>query len=232
MLVAIAADKSSQEKSLAQEDATLLPTLHTQLGDSRTRTLWDAGLRKTVEHARDIQVSQIKVVDSQTLPAEASSVTENQKNKPLALLELDHYLSSDLDKFRMQVRARLFDGQGAVVSDQYYYYLPTSVGWPKVKAISEWSANGGERYLRTAQRGVDGILDALQLTLFSYRENLSVVSADATQLLAKRNCFAGEYEVGVPLSAYDKGEILASRDEYSIIRLANGDVLIMDACNR
>ena len=41
---------------------------------------------------------------------------------------------------------------------------------------------------------------------------------------ARRSCYAGDFEVGIPLKAYEAGTILASRQDYSIVRLVNKDV--------
>lgn len=226
------ADKSAQEKLQAQDDAVLLPTLLTQLGDWRTRSLWEEGLRKTVKNAKDIEVAQVEVIDHLTAPDELQITPKDRQHRPFAVLELDHHLSANLDKYRMKVRARLFDEQGNSISEQHYFFLPVPVpGTTKSEAIGDWKANAGNAYRHTAELGVTGMLDALQLTMFSAKSGGNR-DADASALLARRNCFAGDYEAGIPLDAYNKGTLLASRKDYSVVRLANNDVLVIAACDR
>lgn len=226
------ADKSAQEKSQAQEDAVLLPTLLTQLGDWRTRALWEENLRETVKQAKDIEVSRVEQIDRLTVPDELQVTPKDRQNRPFVVLELDHHLSANLDKYRMKVRARLFDEQGNNISEQHYFFLPVPVpGATKSEAIGDWKESSGIAYRQAAELGISGILDALQLTMFSVK-SVRNGGVDASALLARRNCFAGDYEVGIPLSAYEKGTLIASRKNYSVVRLANNDVLVIAACDR
>jgi len=100
----------------------------------------------------------------------------------------------------------------------------------RADAVASWKANAGDTYRRTADVGVRGILDALQLTLFSFKSAQNS-GADASPLLDRRNCFAADYEAGIPLDAYNRGMLLASREDYSVVRLAKSDVLVIAACN-
>lgn len=226
------ADKSSQEKAQAAEDRVLLPKLLSELGEWRTRDVWQAGLPGSVTKGKNIHVSRIEVIDRQTSADDFQIKPEERINRPFTLLELDHHLSANLDKFRMQLRARVFDEKGNSVAEQYYYFLPVPVqGATKNEAINDWKANTGSTYRKTSEVGVKGILEALQLTLFSSQSQVDGGS-DASTLLARRNCYAGDYEAGIPLAAYNKGTLIASREDYSIVRLANNDVLVVATCDR
>lgn len=232
LMAAASADKANQENTQAQEDADLFSNLLSQLGSDYTRKAWENGLRSAVNVAKDISASRVEVIDPLAIP-ELESKLASGKTHSMLLLELEHYLSNNLDKLRMQVRARLFDEKGNQVYEQYYYFLPFSVpGLTKAEAIGNWAANNGALYRLITELGVTGLQDALQLTILSFKSGSNSREVDASGLLARRSCFAGDYEVGVPLSAYDKGTLIASRENYSIVRLSNRDILVIAACDR
>jgi hypothetical protein len=199
----------------------------------RTGIIWEEGLRASAAQASDMTLSTVDVVDRSSAPTTVKAGGKEGVSRPLVFVELNHFLSQDLDKLRMQARARLFDEKGTTKFDTYFFFLPPSVpGATKKDAIESWSQDRGERYRRSSQLGVRAIFDALHLTVMSHGQSAAQGVKDAGEVLSRRSCYAGDFEVGIPLKAYDGGSIIAAREDYWIIRLVNNEVLIISACER
>ncbi|MBX3608583.1 MAG: hypothetical protein KF871_01695, partial [Hydrogenophaga sp.] len=76
------------------------------------------------------------------------------------------------------------------------------------------------------------MFDALDLTLFSKgRTDAMRVPTSATSLLRRTNCYGGDYDVGIPMSSYEEGTLLALREKHVVVRLKDGEVLTFPACS-
>lgn len=233
LMVATSAQRSQQLSDHADSDAALFPKLIAEVGDDFTRGLWEAQLRAVTEKPSGLSVAQFSALgDSEVRELKAPAAEGSPNARGLLIVELEHYLSNELDKLRMQVRARLFDRNGKFLADQYLYYLPIRVpGFEKSGAIESWRANGGERYRREVEVGVSGLVRALELALFESAA-LDKTYPDANALLSRRNCYSADYEVGVPLDAYNSGVLIEVHEQFSIVRLSNDDILVIARCDK
>lgn len=163
------------------------------------------------------------------------SITTGVQEKPAkssALLRLffAQSLSLDLSKLRLQLQAVAI-GSGGELMRQNFYFLPISVeGATKDSAMQTWSGNDGKLYQEQMKLGTDALVDALNLSFFSYKLGGLDTSSDAASLLKKTNCYGGDYDVGIPREAYKSGTILAVRDKHVVVRLSNNDILTFPTC--
>lgn len=181
--------------------------------------------------------SQSRVQSS--IPIAGIRYVADSKDKPQTLnqavlvLDLQQTFSADLLKVRMRMQAVVTDAKGKEVLREIYYFLPATIaGVDKEAAIQNWVADDAKLYKEHVAMGVDAMFDALDLTLFSRgRTDAIGVSTSASSLLRRTNCYGGDYDVGIPMSSYEEGTLLALREKHAVVRLKDGLVLTFPACS-
>ncbi|MBX3609176.1 MAG: hypothetical protein KF871_04705 [Hydrogenophaga sp.] len=154
-------------------------------------------------------------------------------NQAALVLDLRQSFSADLLKVRMKMQAVVTDAKGEEVMKEVYYFLPATIaGVDKEAAIRNWVADDAKLYKEQVAMGVDAMFDALDLTLFSKgRTDAMRVPTSATSLLRRTNCYGGDYDVGIPMSSYEEGTLLALREKHAVVRLKDGLLLTFPACS-
>jgi hypothetical protein len=100
----------------------------------------------------------------------------------------------------------------------------------KEDALRNWTEHDYKVYREHVEKGMAGAVDALNATVFSRINNDHGIFPDAQALLKRTNCFGGDYDAGIPMSAYQAGRILPTRAGVSAIQLQNGDILVYPQC--
>ncbi|GAB3651145.1 hypothetical protein [Ramlibacter alkalitolerans] len=140
-------------------------------------------------------------------------------------------MSVDLSRLRIHVRARLIGPGGAELMDQNVFYLPVSIpGVTKEEALGNWKHEDYRLYRDHVEKGIAGAVDAMNALAFSKLVNDPESFPDGGAMLKRTSCFGGDYDAGIPMSAYQGGRILPTRSGITAIKLQNGDVLVFPRC--
>jgi hypothetical protein len=140
-------------------------------------------------------------------------------------------MSVDLLRLRIHLRAKLVSADRVVMMDQNVLYLPTSIdGVTKEDALRNWTEYDYRRYREHVEKGMAGAVDALNGAVFSRVNYDPGTLPDAQALLKRTSCFGGDYDAGIPMSAYQAGRILPTRPGVTAMQLRNGDILVFPQC--
>lgn len=154
-------------------------------------------------------------------------------DKSLVLLQVafHQHFSTDLARLRLHFDVQGFDGTGAPVMRQRIYYLPVSVpGVTPKESLGSWTANDRALYRQHLELGMGALADTLNAALLSRPVLAQPPLTDAAPVLRRTSCYGGDYDAGIPMSEYAEGQLLPSRAEITLVRLARGDVLAFPAC--
>jgi len=180
------------------------------------------------------KATPIRIVDVQGAVAESqvpAAATPDERAASVMQVTLEQTMSVDLSRLRVRLRAKLMSAAGTELMNQNIFYLPASIaGATKQDSLRNWQERDGKLYREHVSSALAGAVDALDVTVFSRAINDPSSLPDAQALLKRKNCYGGDYDAGIPLSAYEGGRILPARSGINVIRLHNGDILMFPRC--
>lgn len=176
----------------------------------------------------------MRILDVARAEAESAGSTRRhgeEQSAALLRVSIRQTMSVDLSRLRIHLHARLFSERGTELMEQNIFYLPISIpGVTNEQALKNWAVNDYRLYREQVAIGVAGAVDALDAVVFSRVESRSASFPDAQALLKRTSCFGGDYDAGIPMSAYQGGRILPTRSAVTAIKLENGDILVFPRC--
>lgn len=181
--------------------------------------------------SKDTPMRVVDVVNAEAISAGAARRIEMQRSAAVMQVTVRQTMSVDLSRLRIHVRAKLVSSDGAELMDQSIFYLPISIpGITNKDALGNWAEQDFRLYREHVSMGVAGAVDALNVVAFSRIQHDPESLPDAQSLLKRRNCFGGDYDAGIPMSAFQAGRILPTRPAVTAIKLQNGDILVFPRC--
>lgn len=185
--------------------------------------------------ARSKIPAPIQIVEVGDITAETSSLQTIKGNQSAALVKitLTQSMSSDLARLRVHAKINALRSDGSTLMEQNVFYLPISIpGATAADSLNHWTQDNYKLYREHLDTAAIATVDALDALFFSRSKFTSDFQGDAHTVLQRTNCFGGDYDAGIPFSAYKSGKVLPSHPQIVLTRLENGDVLAFPKCDR
>lgn len=185
-------------------------------------------LGKLKRRVTPIQITEVVASDGE---AAVLSAVRGVNSAAMVKVTANQTMSLDLSRLRVHIKVTATRGDGSELMELNIFYLPVSIpGVTKEDSMRVWKRNDYQLYREQLEHGAGALADALDALFFSRAAHRQDFLGDAQPLLRRTNCYGGDYDAGIPLSAYKGGRILPSRSSIALIKLENGDVLAFPQC--